>query len=136
MGAKNYNLPCLRVQAQKQLGIINQNELVQMTLMLATITIAFILLVSPLSVYILMFGFRFGDPLLDVLVCLEGFNPACNILLYFATGKMFRDKVVALVCSCTCLRGGAQTATQSDMRVSGSGPTKQTPGQSQASQTN
>ena len=125
----------LRVQAQKQLGVINQNEnkLVQMTLMLATVTITFIVLVSPLSFYMMVIGFRFGDPLLDIFICLEGFNPACNILLYFMTGKMFRDKVVALFCSCTCLRGGEQTATPMRMGVgSGSGQTKQTSAKSQS----
>ncbi len=126
----------LRHQAQNELGIINQNEkeLVQTTLMLITITVAFIVLVTPLSIYILMFGFRFGDPILDVFVCLEGVNAACNVALYFMMGTMFRSKVVALVCSCVCLRCKPQTSSPSGSG-SGSSQTKQSAVRFQSSQT-
>ncbi len=68
------------------------NDMVKMTVMIISVTIAYILLVSPLSIYILINGMQIGIWML-VFLSLENLSIALNFYLYFMTGSLFRGKV-------------------------------------------
>ncbi len=88
---------------RQQLATTNENELIRMTIMICSITFAFVAFVTPISIYnILGYGNdsdgEFGA-WVSVLYGLDTLNTSLNFYAYFMSGRLFREKVLQL-CGC------------------------------------
>ncbi len=84
------------VKAQRNMGsgTRHSNEAQKVTLMLVSVSLAFIILVGPIAVYALMRG-QGGTTLHGICLLLQLVNFVINIFLYFFSGEIFRQEVMA-----------------------------------------
>ncbi len=99
---------------RQQLGAnntTNDKELTRMTIMICSITFAFIALMTPVSIYISIWGYGDvsvqNDIWFSVFYSLEILNTSLNFYAYIMTGKQFREKVFQLLGCCTSDSAGA-----------------------------
>ncbi len=83
------------------------NEMAKTNIMIITITSAFVLLMTPVTIYRLATGDTFDDftdPYFLSLYALAPLNPAINCYLYFLSAKLFRDELKKLFYKKPCFK--------------------------------
>ncbi len=90
-----------RYTKRRELGAsnLNENERVKMTVMLSSVTVVYIVLQSPLTIYTLLYGMKLGK-IMFVFRSLEILNGSLNFYLYFMSAKLFREKVFEMLGCC------------------------------------
>ncbi len=81
----------------------SDKEMMRMTIMICSITFAFIALLAPFSIYILIWGHgneSKNDAWFAVFYGLDTLNTSLNFYAYFMAGKVFREKVFQLLGCC------------------------------------
>ncbi len=71
------------------------SENMKVNVMIITITILYVLLVAPNSLYSSIYGFNsLNDPIAILFYCLSLLNPAVNFYALFISGSLFREAVM------------------------------------------
>ncbi len=87
-----------RYAKRRELGAsnLNEDEMVKMTVMFSSVTIVYMVLQSPLTIYTLLYGMKLGK-MMFVFRSLEILNASLNFYLYFMSAKLFREKVFEML---------------------------------------
>ena len=86
---------CLVRRKRLQLGVINnaQDETARMNAMIFTVTTSYVILTTPITLYLLISLNHFSGLTFLILYLIQTLNPAVNAYLYFLASKLFRNEL-------------------------------------------